>query len=140
MNPNLEKMNNYLDNINMRHQTINDNCAIMLGNTEKIKGVQFILYFKDIKDGPLQYAQIQVHKLCEFPEEKKEIIFRLCSELNKTYCGISFYVKEDINAITVNVRATATTELVAEDIYSEIISMVRCIDEAYPLIMKEIWS
>lgn len=140
MNLNMEKMISFLKEKEMRHQIIDDNRLVMIGNTEKVKGIQILMFFREVKNGAVQYAQISVPKLSVFPEDKLADMYRLCNKLNKDYCGVSFYVAEKTHAVVVNVRSIATSANVASNVYSDVVGMVSCIDEAYPQIMKEIWS
>ena len=139
MNSNAEELVEFFKQRNTKCQCIGDNIVAFWIKREKIENYQVLIQFMDIKDTLMQTASVAVN-LCKFPAEKIEAMYKICNKLNQHYAGVSFYVSENINTVRVSMVSFMLPGSVATNVYSDIITIVRIIDEAYPQIMKEIWS
>lgn len=140
MNSNMAKTCVFFKEKNIHFRVVDDNCIDLIANLEQIKNVRFLFVFREVKEGLLQNVQIQVPELCVFPPEKKNRMYKVCSILNKDYCGITFRVSENLSAIVVDLNVVATSEKIGSDVYNRLGAMVHCINEVYPKIMKGILS
>lgn len=74
-------------------------------------------------------------------EDGKQYLAALltCSELNKKYRWVKFYLDDD-NEITAEDDAVIDPYTTGEECYKLLRHMVNIIDEAYPIIMTMVWG
>ena len=86
------------------------------------------------------YVTFKSYNLCTFPAEKINQMYKLCSELNKGYKWVKFYVDESDNTITAQDDAVIQLDSCGQECYELVGRMVLIVDEAYPSMMKTIWQ
>ena len=73
------------------------------------------------------------------PEEKRESILRAINECNRHFRWMKFVLNEE-GEIEVKDDAVIQLESCAEECYELMLRMCGIVDEAYPILMKAIWS
>ena len=76
----------------------------------------------------------------KFPDAKKPQMYQLCSELNKSFRWVKFYVDEQDNTITLADDAVIQLETVGEEAFELMMRMIGIADNAYPTFMKALWG
>lgn len=76
----------------------------------------------------------------KFPEEKKAAMYQLCSEMNKQYRWVKFYVDEQDNTITLSDDAVIQVETAGEESFELMMRLIGIADQAYPTFMKALWA
>lgn len=126
-----------LDEIQCRYQRETDsNGQEMLSiglSGDNFSGLQFFVLFDDDTS-----AQIRCY-ICKFPPDKNLLALQAVNQLNLKYRWIKFFVESaGVVGVTADIKAT-------EDTASEILFHILCrmngiIDDAYPILMKAIYS
>ena len=133
----LKMVSAYLDAKGVRYKTNESRNAIELGfKADNKEGIDLILFF-DEDDGGMA---LRSFNYCKFPESKLANMYQLCSEMNKDYRWIKFYVDERDNTITLSDDAVIQLDSCGDEAWELIVRMVSIGDEAYPKFMKVLWS
>lgn len=74
------------------------------------------------------------------PDEKFEKMYKTCNDLNMTYTHACFAVDENHNQIRVSDENFIQLETVGEECFEMMEALAIIINNAYPEIMKAIWS
>ncbi len=77
---------------------------------------------------------------CKFAEDKRPAMYKTCSEMNKQFRWVKFFVDESDNTITLADDAVIQAESCGPEVWELICRMVGIADDAYPNFMKAIWS
>ncbi len=85
-------------------------------------------------------AAIRSFDYVTFPEEKKDKIYEVCSQMNDCYRWAKFYVANDGKSVTVADDAVITLDNCGEEIFELILRMASIADGAYPEFMKAMWA
>ena len=83
---------------------------------------------------------IQSYDFCAFPEEKKPLMYKTCSLVNREYRWVKFYVDEKDNTITLEDDAVVQLDSCAEEVFELVLRMASIAEKAYPTFMKALWS
>ena len=136
MSVTVEMVKAYFDSIGYKYKEVDPGKAIHLlyGGTDHISEVNIILVFSDDR-----YVTLKSYHLCQIPEEKKEKMYELCSDLNAQYRWVKFYVDEKDNTLTAQDDAILDPDSAGEEIRGLAGRMAGIIDDAYPTIMKTLW-
>lgn len=126
----------FLDAKGMHYQAEDDYIRLSFGDMDHLGGVEIIVIFDDND----RTVSIKSFNLCTVPEEKKDRIYKICSDINERFRWATFFVDEDDNTITVQDDAVIQADTSGDEIFELIMRMVNIIDEAYPTLMKGIWN
>lgn len=97
--------------------------------------VDFYLAFKN--SGILE---ITCYDLVEFPEEKKNILYQTCSDLNNTFRYGKFFIYEEENSIVLNAFTLVDLSLASEQVMRFLSTLYSTAKDAYMILMKTIWG
>ena len=86
------------------------------------------------------YVTFKSFNLCKFSPDKLPQMYKACSELNRDYKWVKFYVDESDNTVTAQDDAIIQLDSCGEECYELVGRMVTIVDEAYPVLMKAIWQ
>ena len=137
MNMAMKMVAAYLDAKGIKYKTREERSAIELGfRADNKEGIDLVLFFDDDNGG----MAVRSFDYCKFASAKTEAMYKLCSEMNKNYRWIKFYVDESDNTITLADDAVIQLESVGDEAWELIVRMVSIADEAYPSFMKALWS
>ena len=76
---------------------------------------------------------------CKAPENKMDVMLKVCNEANKQYRWIKFYIN-DSQEVMAEDDAVLDMASVGEECIELVARMVRVVDEAYPKFMKAIYA
>lgn len=108
----------------------------LLFNTDNIPQITVNVFF-DEQDKP--NVQFVGYDIVKFNEENLIKGLKICNELNMEYRWLTFYIN-DTHSLVVNADALYNTENCGEISLSYILKMVNIVDQAYPKIMKNLWT
>ena len=108
----------------------------LLFNTDNIPQITVNVFF-DEQDKP--NVQFVGYDIVKFNEENLIKGLEICNELNMEYRWLTFYIN-DTHSLVVNADALYNTENCGEISLSYILKMVNIVDQAYPKIMKNLWT
>jgi len=87
-----------------------------------------------------EYVTFKSYNLCTFSVDKIAQMYKLCSELNKEYKWVKFYVDESDNTLTAQDDAIIQLDSCGVECYELVGRMVAIVDDVYPRMMKTIWQ
>ncbi len=109
---------------------------LVVGNIDNKGSVEVLAHFDDNE----KTVALSSYNLCSVPENKKKAVFKLCSELNKRFRWVKFYLDKDDNTITAEDDAIVSPESAGEEVLELTLRMAHIIGDVYPEIMKTIWA
>ena len=126
----------YLDSKGFRYQAQDDKEVIRTGLSGlKNKGsVDILLIFQG------NSVSIRSFRLFSVPEEKKDKIYEVCSDMNRKFRWVKFYVDDEDNTVTVADDAILLPESAGAEVFELMMRMAGIIDQAYPELMKALWA
>lgn len=134
----IEMTKAFLDARSMRYQETEDGKALRVGiGGLDNKGRLDILVVFDDDDGTVA---IRAYNVCNVPENKKQEIYRVCSQLNSRFRWVKFYVETEGDSVTAADDAVIQPESCGEEIFELIARMSGIVDDAYPALMKALWT
>lgn len=77
---------------------------------------------------------------CSVPEEKKNAIYKVCSDMNHQFRWVKFYVDEKDNTVSVEDDAILAEENAGDECMELCIRMIKICDDAYPAFMRAIYA
>ena len=128
------------DNILNVEIDVGRNLAVWTKSTKMLRSVKIDIQFEPEKESIVQYAFITMHNVVDFSEDKKDSIYRICSDASRICRGVSFYVEESDNSVTASMRACFTKEQCSKMCSEDIALLTDYVDKVYPMFMKAIWS
>ena len=93
-----------------------------------------------IIDEDTNTLHLRSYNYCNAPEDKKPEIYKLCSDMNKKFQWVKFYVDEVDNTITLEDDAMLAPENCGDEALGLTIRMIEISDVAYPFFMKILWG
>lgn len=106
------------------------------GNGDNIRGAKILLDFTS-GDG---YVSFRSYNLCKFSEDKKPLMYKVCSDMNGTFKWVKFFVDESDNTITCRDDAIIQLDSAGPECYELTMRMFSIMDDAYPIVMKAVWQ
>lgn len=77
---------------------------------------------------------------CNVPEDKFDRMYKLMNDFNAHYSFVSFYLDEEHQQITAQVDAVIQLDTCGEECNELMERILAVVEDAYPEIMKTIWS
>ena len=128
----------FFESKGLRYRETDDGKALFVGfGGLKNKGDLEILLIFDDDDRAVAIRAVDV---ATAPENKHAELFRLCSNLNFKYRWVKFYVNKKRGAIAAEDDAVINPDSAGEEIFELILRMAGIVDQAYPEIMKALWT
>lgn len=93
-----------------------------------------------IIDEEAHNVALRSYNYCLVPEEKKNIIYKVCSDMNRNVRWVKFYVDEKDNTISVEDDAILAEENAGDECLELCIRMIRICDDCYPIFMRAIYA
>ena len=87
-----------------------------------------------------RHVQIRGHEFMVFPEAKKELMYKVCNDINSQYRWLKFYVSEDRHEVVAQDDAVIQLDSCAEEVLELMLRMNNIIDEVYPIFMKALYA
>lgn len=105
-------------------------------SADNVDRVEVKLFF----DSDNRSVAVRSFNLCKVPENKKPAVYAACSKLNDKFRWVKFYIDEDDNTVTAAMDAIIQLDSCGEESKELIHRTVGIVDDAYPDLMKAIWS
>ena len=103
---------------------------------DNLSNIEILIIFDDND----RTVSIRSYDLVRFPEDKKMMMYPLCSALNSKFRWVKFYVDESDNTITIEDDAILDIDSAGEELIELCGRMASIGDEAYPIIMKTLYA
>lgn len=135
MNTAVKFFTDYLDKKSTRYTFLSDNALTFSFRGENTSSIDISFFFGESGRDVAIYS----FNIAKFPEEKVAEACFMCSKLNSQYRWVKFYVDED-NELTAEADALIDPYTTGEECYELLMRTANIIDEAYPTIMKTLWT
>lgn len=103
-----------------------------------IKGGTVDLYVQFDESG--KHVHLQGINFIKVPEEKYTDIYPAINQANDTFKNVKFILKEQYGQIIAKDDGVIDLETCGEETFELIIVMIKVIQDAYPALMKAIWT
>lgn len=127
----------YFDSKDFHYNELRDGvlrCGI--GDLDNMGDIDILINFDDND----RTVGIRSWNLCKFPAAKKPAMYEVCSKLNDNFRWIKFYVDERDNTITAADDAVVQPDSAGEELFELVLRMMAIVDEAYPELMRAIYT
>ena len=115
-----------------------DSGEVLIGGfaMENREGMMIIMHF-DEDDGS---AKVITQDLAKIPDNAVEKMYKVINDLNKRFRWIKFYIDDSDNTITAEDDAVIQLDSCGQEMLRCCIQLAKIADDAYPIIMKAIYS
>ena len=133
----IEMTKAFMDTKGMKYEEIDNGNGLIVGiGGLKNKGsVDSYVFFVDESS-----VTLKVFDVCQIPEGKREIMFKVCSQMNEQFRWVKFYVDKQALRIVASDDAVIQPDSCGEEIFGLLLRMANVIDAAYPHFMQAMWS
>ncbi len=90
-------------------------------------------------DGDDDNVSLKVYSIAKVPEDKYSIMTNICSEVNRDYRWICFYLDNDLE-LTAQMDGIITPDTAVPVSYELMQRMVNIVDNVYHRFMQALWS
>jgi len=137
MNTAMQMVCTYLDSKGVRYSPNEEKSTIKTGfKAENKQGIELLLIFDDNNES----MAIRSFDYVSFPANKIDTMYKVCSQMNKQFRWVKFYVDENDNTVTLSEDAVIQLDTAGAEAWELIVRMVSIGDDAYPEFMKALWS
>lgn len=134
MNSAAQNFANYLSSKEIKYRLESEN-VLSTGFTESNTSVTVKFVFGE--DG--EDVALRVFSIAKVPENKLAGMAQVCSQLNLKYRWVRFYLDSD-NEVTAAIDAVISAGTSNDVCFELLIRIIKIVNEAYPEIMKGLWS
>ena len=127
----------FLDAQGLKNQVVKEDTVLRVGFNADNKDTIEVLVIFDDNDRTIALRSFHYVK---FPPEKKDLMYRVCSQLNTNFRWVKFYVDEEDNSITMADDAVVQIDGCGEEVRELVLRMVSIGDDAYPKFMQAIYA
>ena len=122
----------YFDSKDLKYTYNDEKNFIRLGMNIDIKGsMEILLIFDDDRT-----MALKSYNYLSFPEDKKQLMYAVCSKVNADYRWVKFYVDESDNTITVEDDAVLDISSAGDEAFELCLRMFDIGQKAYTTFMK----
>lgn len=104
-------------------------------NLEQTEISIFVKFGEDCTD-----AHFVGHDFVKIPENKKDIVYKLCNQCNSDFRWVKFVWDEENARISMQCDAVIQLDSCAEETFEIVMRMARIADQSYPTFMKAMWA
>ena len=128
----------FFESKNLRVNQTDDGKALRIGmgGMKNLQQTEVYVIFDDDDHS----AAIRIFGFTQVAPEKYPVMYKVCSEMNKKFRWVKFYVNKDRNSINAEDDAKFEPETCGAEIFELVIRMLQIVDEAYPEFMKALWA
>ena len=126
------------EDLNYRESVDNDGdvCLRLSFSAKNKPSVEVLL----ILDEEQKTLSLRSFDFCSVTEDKKQGIYKLCSDMNHKFKWVKFYLDENDNTVTLEDDAILAPENAGAEAMELMLRMVAIADTAYPFFMKYLWA
>ncbi|WP_300135196.1 YbjN domain-containing protein [uncultured Oscillibacter sp.] len=135
MNTAVKFFTDYMEKKNVRYTILRDDLVQVSFKGKNMPQIEVRFCFGD--DG--RDVSAHVFSIAKVPDEKVGNACFACSNLNDKWRWVKFYLDSD-NEVTAGLDAVIDPYTTGEECFELLIRMCDIVDEAYPDIMKMLWS
>lgn len=127
----------YFDSVGFYYKEVREDILrIGIGGLENKGNMEIIVIFDDNE----RTVSLRSFDLCHVPENKRDQMYKICNDINENYRWVKLYIDEDDFTITAQDDAVLQAESAGEEIRELAGHMAQIVDDAYPALMKAVWS
>ncbi len=125
----------FFDAQGVKNQVIEDEKVLRVGFNLEATSIEVILIFDDND----RSVGLRSFGYVKFPADKKDRMYKVCSQLNDDYRWVKFYVDEDHNFITMADDAIVQVDGCGDELLELVMRMAKIGSDAYPKFMQAIY-
>lgn len=126
----------YMDSKNWHYQAASDGTLIKTGFSGK--NAQKIDLYIHIEEDRNE-VHLRSFNYIRVPDDKMNNILRLCSQMNKKYSWVKFYVDENDMTVTLADDAVVEPSTCGDETFGLMYRMLLICDDAYPEFMRALY-
>jgi hypothetical protein len=126
----------YMDQKEIKYTDVKENTVRVAYSGDNLKSIPIFVFFDKDGNNLIQFA---CWEIATFNEDKYAAGLLTCNALNSKFRWVKFYLDSD-QCVRAVLDAYVDLETVGEECTHIIQTMVGIIDEAYPDLMKALWS
>ena len=126
----------YMDSKNWHYQAASDGTLIKTGFSGK--NAQKIDLYIHIEEDRNE-VHLRSFNYIRVPDDKMNNILRLCSQMNKKYSWVKFYVDENDMTVTLADDAVVEPSTCGDETFGLMYRMLLICDDAYPEFMRSLY-
>ncbi len=133
----------YLDKAELNYDVLEEkelkNALVLHLSSESVSQINIIVAFED--DG--SSCRMQTYRLISIPKEKREVMLKMCNDLNEKMYFVKFFISEIDDGslyLTLNDDAVLQPENSGEEVMRCVGQIIGTIDMVYPTIMKVLYA
>ena len=127
----------FLESSDMNYSIVNEEKAIIRTGWN-LEGTRISIYFQFDQD--CKSVHIVGNEFVSFGADKVDKMCRIFNECNRKYRWVKFTVDPSDNTASVECDAVIQLDTCAEEVTELMLRMVKIVENAYPIIMKELWA
>lgn len=135
MNTAIKIFSDYLDKKDVKYQVLTEDRIDVTFRGNSMPSISVLFRFGE--DG--RDVALRVFSICKVPEEKVGNACFVCSKLNAQWRWVKFYLGSD-DEVTASLDAVIDPYTTGEECFELLVRMVDIVDNAYPEIMKMLWT
>ena len=113
-----------------------DDNVVLIGMKTKNTQIQIFVEFEQDDEHVYFFGRGFVN----VPEEKQDMIYKLCNQCNEKFRFVKFVWNEDAKEVGAECDAIIQLDSCGEEIYEVIGHLLAIVDDAYPIFMKGLWA
>ena len=132
----LQRFTNYLDGKNVRYTVDNEFKLHVVFNADNAPSITVNVIFDKDGEGKVRFV---VWSIGKFPESKLGAGMVACNALNAKYRWVKFYIDSDDEGCA-EMDAIVDEDTAGEECHELLYRVVNIVDEAYPEIMRALYT
>ncbi|MBQ8053718.1 MAG: YbjN domain-containing protein [Lachnospiraceae bacterium] len=131
-----EMISKYMDSKGWHYQVLQEGALIKTGfNGKNAQKVDLYIHIEEERNE----VHLRSFNYIRVPEDKMNNILRLCSQMNKTYSWVKFYVDEKDMTVTLADDAVVEPSTCGDETFGLMYRMLLICDDAYPEFMRALY-
>ena len=125
----------YLDSKGIKYDILNEDESIITSGWD-LENASVRVYYAFSEDNV--DVNITGMDFLKIPENKLDLMYKVCNEANFKYRWVKFYVNDD--TVCASDDALIQLDSAASEVFDLTGSLISVIDDAYPMFMKALWG
>lgn len=129
----------YFDSIGFKYSLTGENNEAIdtgIGGMDNLSSVRILFIFDDDESSTVHAI---VPQLIKIPSNKKDSMYKVINDINQHFRWVKFYIDSE-GDVQVDADAILDFDTCGKECFEILQRMASICDEAYPMLMKELWK